>query len=160
MIEVEDITIEPGQQDGLQILDGYGITYESNSESGEAPNIFAGVVEGDSAYIFAASAVGIAKGSAIRLFVVPEENVVILDSALARGTGGQKGHYILNLSKQEADGEIGTWTKDVRLAGSKGEKVGFEYSETAKIGSPLPLVYVGADGDPTGKTLLLKPDAS
>lgn len=160
VIEVEDITIEPGQKDRMQILDGYGITYESNSDSGEAPNIFAGVVKDDAAYIFAASAVGIAKGSAIRLFVVPEENVVILDSALARGAGGQKGHYILNLSKQEADGEIGTWTKDVRLAGAKGEKVGFEYSETAKIGEPLPLVYVGGDGEPTGKTLLLKPDES
>jgi hypothetical protein len=158
VLEVEDITIKPGQKDRMQVLDGYGIAYESNSDSEEAPNIFAGVVEGDSAYIFAASAVGIEPGSAIRLFVVPEEHVVILDSSLARGARGQKGHYILNLSKQTAGGAIGTWTKDVRLAGENGEKVGFEYSETAKVGKPLPLIYVGADGEPTGKTLLLKPD--
>ncbi|MCW2990910.1 MAG: hypothetical protein JWM73_1504 [Solirubrobacterales bacterium] len=158
VLEVEDITIAPGQKDRMQVLDGYGIAYESNSDSGEAPNIFAGVVKKDAAYIFAASAVGIEKGSAIRLIVVPEENVVLLDSSLARGVNGQKGHYILNLSKQSGDGKIGTWTKDVRLAGEKGESVGFEYSETAKIGKPLPLVYVGADGNPTGKTLLLQPD--
>ena len=44
----------------MQILDGYGITYESNNDADEAPNIFAGVVHEDAAYIFAASAVGIA----------------------------------------------------------------------------------------------------
>ncbi|MFL5843843.1 MAG: hypothetical protein ACJ762_04050 [Solirubrobacteraceae bacterium] len=158
VLEVEDLTIEPGQKDRLQVLDGYGIAYESNNDAGEVPNIFAGVVKDDSAYIFAASAVGIEKGSAIRLIVVPEDNVVLLDSSLARGVNGTKGHYILNLSKQTGDGKIGTWTKDVRLAGEKGESVGFEYSETANIGKPLPLVYVGADGEPTGKTLLLKPD--
>lgn len=160
VIEVEDIELEPGQKDRMQVLDGYGIAYESNSASGVAPNIFAGVVEDDASYVFGATAVGIEQGSAIRLLVVPEENVVILDSSLSRGADGQKGNYILNLSKQSADGEIGTWTKNVRLAGEKGESVGFEYAETAQVGQPLPLVYVGGDGEPTGKTLLLKPDES
>lgn len=158
VIEVEDLTIAPGQQDKMALPEGYGITYESNSDSEEAPNIFAGVVNGDEAYVFAASAVGIAKGSAISLLVVQEENVVILDSTGSSGVRGKKAAYIVNLSKLTDTGDISTWTKAVRLDGESGEKVGFEYNETAKAGRPLPLVFVGGDGEPTGKVIVAQPD--
>lgn len=158
VIEVEDITIAPGQKDRMQLPGGYGITYESNGRGNEAPNIFAGVVRGDSAYVFAASAVGVQRGSAVSLLVVQDEKVVILDSTGARGQGGRKPYFILNLTKLTPDGRTGAWTRSVRLAGERGEKIGFEYDETAKAGQPLPLIFVGADGDPTGKVVLAKPD--
>jgi hypothetical protein len=157
-LEVDDITIEPGQKDRMQLPGGYGLTYEANNDTEEAPNIFAGVVNGDEAYVFGASAVGIQKGSAVSLFVVQEEKVVILDSTLSRGIGGKKAAYIVNLTKLTADGTTSQWTKAVELSGAKGEKVGLEYDETAKAGQPLPLIFVGESGDPTGKVILAKPD--
>lgn len=158
VIEIEDITVDPGQQDQMYLPEGYGLTYESNSTEEVAPNIFAGVTQGESAYVFAASAVGIARGSAISLYVVPEEKVVILDSAEARDAKGAKARYIVNLTKLTADGETGAWTRIVRLDGAKGEKVGFEYEETARPGTPLPLVFAGADGEPTGRVTFIPPD--
>lgn len=158
VIEVEDITIEPGQRDRMLVSEGYGLTYETNNDTEEAPNIFAGVTTEDEAFIFAASAVGIAKGSAISLFVVQEDKVVILDSTGSSGKNGQQAKYVTNLTKLTADGRTTGWTKIVDLDGEKGEKIGFEYDETAKPGRPLPLIYVGGDGEPTGKVELAKPE--
>jgi hypothetical protein len=158
VIEVEDITIEPGQSDRMQLAEGYGLTYETNNDTEEAPNLFAGVTTEDEAYIFAASAVGIAKGSAISLFVVQDDKVVILDSTGSAGKNGKQAKYVTNLTKLTADGKTTGWTKIVDLNGAKGEKIGFEYDETAKPGQPLPLIYVGGDGEPTGKVELAEPE--
>jgi hypothetical protein len=159
VIEVDDITIAPGQTDAMFLgAEGYGLTYVTDSDTNEAPNIFAGVTSGDEAYIFAASAVGIARGSAISLLVLQDDKVVILDSTGSKGLGGRKARYIVNLTKLTADGDVAAWTKDVGLDGKQEEKVGFEYEETAKAGKPLPLVFVGGDGEPTGKVTLIPPD--
>jgi hypothetical protein len=157
VIDIEDIAIAPGQKDEMALPGGYGITYQSNGEGEVAPNIFAGLVEDGSSYNFAASAVGLKKGSTISLLVEQEEKVVILDSTGGEGAGGTKPVYILQLTKADEDGTISQWQNpEVELDGTAEEKAGFEYGESPTTGKPLPLVLLDENGDPTD-TIEAKP---
>jgi hypothetical protein len=157
VIDIEDIAIAPGQKDEMALPGGYGITYQSNGEGEVAPNIFAGLVEDGSSYNFAASAVGLEKGSTISLLVEQEEKVVILDSTGGEGVDGAKPVYILQLTKADDDGTISQWQNpQVELDGTAEEKAGFEYGESPTTGKPLPLVLLDKDGDPTD-TIEAKP---
>lgn len=150
VIEIDDIKLAPGQKDEMALPGGYGITYQTNSKEEIAPNLFAGLVEDDAAYNFAASAVGIKKGSTLSLLVEQEEKVVILDSTGSEGVLDGKGVFILQLTKADAEGNIAQWQNhDVKLDGSKEEKVGFEYDESPTPGKPLPLVLLDKDSEPT-----------
>ena len=101
VIEVEDITIAPGQQDGCAARGLRDHLREQPRYRGGARTSSPASINGDEAYIFAASAVGIAKGSAISLLVVQEENVVILDSTGSRGADGKQGR--LHRQPHQAD---------------------------------------------------------
>jgi hypothetical protein len=150
VIDIEDVTIKPGQKDEMALPGGYGITYQSNGDEETAPSIFAGLVEDDAAYNFAASAVGLAKGSTISLLVEQEEKVVILDSTGGEGTDGANPQYILQLTKADADGNVFQWQKaGVELDGAAEEKAGFEYDTSPTPNKPLPLVLLDQNGDPT-----------
>ena len=149
VIEIEDIEIEPGQKDEMALPGGYGITYQSNGDEGVAPNLFAGLVEDDAAYNFAASAVGLTKGSTISLLVEQEEKVVILDSTGSQGVDGENAVFILQLTKADADGNVLQWQNaELELDGAAEEKAGFEYDESPVPGEPLPLLRLDAGGDP------------
>lgn len=153
VIEIEDIVIEPGQKDEMALPGGYGITYQSNGKEEVAPNLFAGLVEDDAAYNFAASAVGLKAGSTISLLVEQEEKVVILDSTGAEGTDGEDPIFILQLTKADADGNIAQWQKaDLSLDGAAEEKAGFEYSESPEAGKSLPIILLDGEGEVTGDT--------
>ena len=157
VIEIEEIEIAPGQKDEMALPGGYGITYQSNGKGEIAPNIYAGLVEDDAAYNFAASAVGIKAGSTISLLVEQEEKVVILDSTGSEGVLGGKGFFILQLTKADANGTISQWQNaGVRLNGAKEEKVGFEYGTSPRRGKPLPLVVLDKNSEAT-KTIQAKP---
>lgn len=150
VIEIEDIKIAPGQKDEMALPGGYGITYQTNGEDGVAPNLFAGLVEDDAAYNFAASAVGLKKGSTVSLLVEQEEKVVILDSTGSEGVDGANAIFILQLTKADAEGEISQWQNaELELDGNAEEKVGFEYGESPTPGKPLPLILLDKDGEPT-----------
>jgi hypothetical protein len=160
VIEVEDLVIEPGQQDVMTLPGGYGITYLTNTkdETGAAPNFYAGLVEGDAAYNFAASAVGVKPGSTISFLVEQENKVVILDSTGSEGILGGKGFFILQLTKADEQGRISQWQAgDVRLSGAKEEKVGFEYGESPQRGKPLPFLVLDKNGD-TKRVINAKPE--
>lgn len=140
VVEIEDIRMKPGQKDEMALPGGYGITYQSNGDREEAPNLFAGLVEDRAAYYFVATAVGIAKGSTLSLLVDQKEKVVILDSTGSEGLIENKGIFVLNLTKADASGRISQWTAaDVRLDGDKEEKAAFEYDESPRRGKPLPI---------------------
>jgi hypothetical protein len=150
VIEIDEITLDPGQVDEMALPEGYGITYQTNSKDEEAPNFFAGLVEDDTAYNFAATAVGVKPGSTLSLLVEQKEKVVILDSTGSEGTINGKGIFILNLTKADGDGNISQWQNgDVRLDGSKEEKAGFEYGTSPTDGKPLPLVLLDKNNDVT-----------
>ena len=148
VIEVDDIKLEPGQKDEMVLPAGYGITYQSNSEEGVAPSFFAGLVEDDAAYTFAASAVGLEAGSTISLVVEQEEKVVILDSLGSSGQDGENPIFILNLTKADAEGNVFQWQNDeLELDGANEEKAGFEYSESPAPGEGLPVIILDKDLD-------------
>jgi hypothetical protein len=150
VIEIEDIKIAPGQKDEMALPGGYGITYQTNGEDGVAPNFFAGLVEDDAAYNFAASAVGLKKGSTLSLLVEQKEKVVILDSTGSAGADGGNALFILQLTKADADGNIAQWQNaDLELDGDKEEKAGFEYDESPTPGKSLPIVLLDKNSDPT-----------
>jgi hypothetical protein len=157
VIEIEDIKIEPGQKDEMALPGGYGITYQTNGKEGIAPNFFAGLVEDDAAYNFAASAVGVKPGSTLSLLVEQKQKVVILDSTGSEGEDGANALFILQLTKADADGNISQWQNaGVKLDGTAEEKAGFEYNSSPRTGKPLPIIVLDADGNPTD-TLEAKP---
>ena len=146
VLEVDDIKVAPGQKDEMVLPAGYGITYQSNSEEGVAPSFFAGLVEDDAAYNFAASAVGLEPGSTISLLVEQEEKVVILDSLGSSGQDGENPIFILNLTKADADGNVFQWqNEELELDGSNEEKAGFEYDESPTPEEPLPVLILDKD---------------
>jgi hypothetical protein len=150
-IEIEDIAIAPGQQDEMALPGGYGITYQANGDEEVAPNLFAGLVEDDAAYMFAATAVGVKKGSVVSLLVDQDEKVVILDSTGSEGTVDGEGLFILNLTKADADGNVAQWQADeVMLDGSEEEKAGFEYDESPTEGEALPILLLDGELDEKG----------
>ena len=157
VIDIEDITIQPGQKDEMALPGGYGITYQSNSKDEVAPNLYAGLVEDDAAYNFAASAVGLKPGSTISLLVEQKEKVVILDSTGSENGSGGNAQFILQLTKADADGNISQWQNaGVELDGTAEEKAGFEYGTSPRTGKPLPIILLDADGNPTD-TIEAKP---
>ena len=148
VIEIEEIKVAPGQKDEFFLPGGYGITYQSNGKEEEAPNLYAGLIEDDAAYNFAASAVGLKAGSTISLLVEQEEKVVILDSTGSEGTLDGKGLFILQLTKADARGRISQWQAgEVLLDGSREQKAAFEYDESPRRGKPLPILLLRKNGD-------------
>lgn len=158
VIEVGDITIDPGQKDEMALPKGYGLTYQANGKKGEEPNIFAGLVSNGASYQFAASAVGVKPGSIISLVVDQPDNVAYVDSTGGKGQLDEgSAVYILQLTKVTADGKSSIWQRnDVVLNGDKREKAGFEYSKTAVPGKPLPFVLLNGDNS-VKKVVLGKP---
>jgi hypothetical protein len=150
VIEVEDLEIAPGQKDEMALPGGYGITYQTNGEEGTAPSFFAGLVEDEAAYNFAASAVGVKPGSTLSLLVEQKEKVVILDSTGSESVDGADAQFILQLTKAGADGKIAQWqNSELTLDGGKEEKAGFEYDSSPTPGKPLPLVLLDQNNDVT-----------
>jgi hypothetical protein len=150
VIDIEDIKLAPGQKDEMALPGGYGITYQSNSDEEIAPSVFAGLVEDDAAYNFAASAVGLKKGSTISLLVEQKEKVVILDSTGSETGNGGAALFILQLTKADAEGNIAQWqNSDLELDGNKEEKAGFEYDSSPTTGKPLPIVLLDKNADAT-----------
>jgi hypothetical protein len=129
---------------------GYGITYQTNGKEGIAPSFFAGLVEDDAAYNFAASAVGVKPGSTLSLLVEQKQKVVILDSTGSEGEDGANAVFILQLTKADADGAISQWQNaNLTLDGADEEKAGFEYGESPTPGKPLPIVLLDKNNDVT-----------
>jgi hypothetical protein len=150
VIDIEDIKLAPGQKDEMALPGGYGITYQSNSDEEIAPNVFAGLVEDDAAYNFAASAVGLKKGSTISLLVEQKEKVVILDSTGSETGDGGAALFILQLTKADAEGNIAQWQNaELELDGNAEEKAAFEYDSSPTTGKPLPLVLLDKNADAT-----------
>jgi hypothetical protein len=151
VIDVEDITIAPGQVDEMALPGGYGITYLTNAKDGIAPNFFAGLVENGAAYNFAASAVGLKTGSTVSLLVEQKEKVVILDSTGSEGADGGNAVFILQLVKAGAKGKPAAWQNaGLELDGAAEEKAAFEYGTSPRRGKPLPIVLLDGNSDVTG----------
>lgn len=149
VIDVDAIEIAPGQKDEMALPGGYGITYQTNSKSDvpTSPEFYAGLVKGDAALNFAASAVGIEPGSTVSFLVDRENEAVILDSTGSKGIEGLRPEFILQLVKADAKGRVSTWQRQLRLDGAAEEKAGFEYGTSPRRGKPLPIVLLDEDAE-------------
>ena len=95
VISIDEINIDPGQTDNVFLSgEGYGLYYEFNSKrvAETTPLLFAGVTTEDAAFTFAATAIGLKKGSTIGLLIDQEEGVVDLDASGSKGALGRQGH--------------------------------------------------------------------
>jgi len=159
VIDLDGIEIAPGQKDEMALPGGYGITYQTNSKSEipTAPEFYAGLVKGDAALNFAATAVGVKSGSTVSFLIDQENEAVILDSTGSEGLQeGLRPQFLLQLTKADADGEVSAWQRLLELDGAKEQKAGFEYSSSPKRGKRLPIVVLDADAEVI-RTLTAKP---
>ena len=112
VIEVEDITIAPGQQDTMLIAtESYTVVYESNNAEGIAPTFFAGVDDTDASYTLGATVLGIQPGSLIAVSILEEEGQVLFDLSDAVATDGDEATAILLISRLDSQGEH-VWIND------------------------------------------------
>jgi hypothetical protein len=152
VIDIDDIVMAPGQSDELFIPGGdtTQLTYQSNSTEEQAPSFFAGLVEDDTAYNFAGTAVGVKKGSVVSMVIDQKQKIMFLDSTGSEGAVGGKGVFIMNLTEAGADGKIHQWQNgDIRLDGTKGEKVGYSYDDLPKPEEKLPLILLDKNANVT-----------
>ncbi len=144
VIAIDEVKIRPGQQDNVFISgEGYGLYYESNGKD-ESPEFFAGLTDGDNSYTFAATAVGIRKGSTVGLIIDKESGTVLLDGDGSKGSIEGKAYFALVVDKVTADYEHTWTTSDLKLGDKDG--VYFNYKETPKAGKPLKLEVGPEDG--------------
>ncbi|MDO9408824.1 hypothetical protein [Patulibacter sp.] len=157
-IDLDGIEIAPGQKDEMALPGGYGITYQTNSKSEipTSPEFYAGLVKGNAALNFAATAVGVKSGSTVSFLVDQENEAVILDSTGSEGLEGLKPQFLLQLTKADAKGRVTAWQRLLELDGAKEQKAGFDYSTAPRSGKRLPIVVLDEDAEVI-RTLTAKP---
>ncbi|WP_372791477.1 hypothetical protein [Paraconexibacter sp.] len=147
VVAVDEIRIAPGQQDNVY-LDGKGrgFYYETNSKKDATPEFYAGLEDGDAAYTFAATAVGLKPGSPIGLLVDRESGTVLLDADGTHGSLDGKGYFGLLVGKETATRSYIWGTDELELDGKRGDGVYFNYKQTPKAGKSLELEVGPEDG--------------
>jgi hypothetical protein len=157
VIEIEDIRMDRGQKDEMALPAGYGITYQTNSDSEEAPNFFVGLEEAKKSYLFSASAVGVKKGSILSVVVEQDQKVMYVDSDGTEAAGGGNPVFITSLAQIDESGDMSQWIKTVGLNAAKSEKLSFEYGESPVPGEKLPFLIQKENGD-VKRVVFAKPE--
>ena len=149
VIEVEDITIAPGQQDTMLVAtESYTIVYETNNEEGIAPTFFAGVDDTDASYTLGATVLGVQPGSLIAMAILEEEGQVLFDLADATATDGDVATAIVAISKLDATGEHLWIHEGVAIDTAAREDLYLNYKQQELApGSPIDL-EIGPEGGP------------
>jgi hypothetical protein len=151
VIEVDDITVAPGQQDTMFVsAESYTIVYETNNEEGVAPSFFAGVDDADASYTLGATVLGVAPGSLLAMAILEDEGQVLFDLSDAVAVEGVEMTSIVAISKLDDSGEH-AWINEglvVDTAGGVPEDVYLNYkTQELTPGSPIQL-EVGREGGP------------
>lgn len=149
VVEVDDITIAPGQQDTMLIsTESYTIVYETNNEDGIAPSFFAGVDEQDASYTLGATVVGIQPGSLLAMAILQEEGQVLFDMSDATATDGDEATAILAISKLDAQGEHAWINEGTPINTAAREDLYLNYKQQELTpGEPIDL-EIGPEGGP------------
>ncbi len=147
VVAVDEIKIEPGQQDQVALSgDGNGLYYETDGTNDETPEFYAGVDDDDASYTFAATAVGVKRGSTIGLVVDQESGTVLLDADGAKASVGDKAYFVLLVGKETPNASRIWGTDSLRLSTRRKEGAYFNYRETPKAGRSLKLEVGPEDG--------------
>lgn len=149
VIEVEDITIAPGQQDLMLVsTESYTIVYETNSEDGIAPTFFAGVDDTDASYTLGATVIGVQPGSLIAMAILEEDGQVLFDLSDAPATDGDVAMAIVAISKLDSTGEHLWIHEGVAIDTATREDLYLSYKQQALTpGSPID-IEIGPEGGP------------
>lgn len=110
--EVSDIKLSPGQKDGVYYTgDGKGFVYRTAPNHSQSPTVASAIASGDSAYAFAAKAIGVKGGSQLTMYIDPKIGGFVLDTSHTKGaiakTGGFAA-YVLSVVRESPQGET-TW---------------------------------------------------
>jgi len=110
--EVSDIKLTPGQKDGVYYTgDGKGFVYRTAPNHSQSPTVASAIAAGNSAYAFAAKAIGVKGGSQLTMYIDPKIGGFVLDTTGTRGaiakTGGYAA-YALSVVRESPQGET-TW---------------------------------------------------
>ncbi len=149
VIEVEDITIAPGQQDTMLIsTEGYTIVYESNNDEGVAPSFFAGVDDTDASYTLGATVLNVQPGSLIAMAILEEEGQVLFDLSDAPALDGDEALAILAISRLDDTGEHLWLNEGVAINTAAREDLYLNYKQQElTAGQPIDL-EIGPEGGP------------
>ncbi len=110
--EVSDLKLNPGQRDGVYFTgDGKGFVYRTAAGQEQSPIVASAIAQGDSAYAFAAKAIGVKGGSQLTMYIDPKIKGFVLDTTGTKGaiakTGGYAA-YVISVVRESPQGET-TW---------------------------------------------------
>ncbi|PTL59117.1 hypothetical protein [Paraconexibacter algicola] len=147
VVAIDSIRIAPGQTDTVFVSGGgEGLYYELDGKKEEAPEFYAGVEDEGASYTFAATAVGVKRGSTIGMLVDRDSGTVLLDAEGVKGGIDGEALFGLLLGKESESGSRLWGTDALRLSGKRKDGVYFNYKETPKKGRPLTLEVGPEDG--------------
>lgn len=148
VIEVEDITVAPGQQDLMLVsTESYTIVYQTNNEEGIAPSFFAGVDDTDASYALGATVIGVQPGSLIAMAILEEDGQVLFDLSDATATDGDVATAIVAISKLDSTGEHLWLHEGVSIDTAAREDLYLNYKQQELTpGSPIDLEIGPEDG--------------
>jgi hypothetical protein len=149
VIEVDDITVAPGQQDTMVVdTASYTIVYETNNEEGNAPSFFAGVDEQDASYTLGATVVGVAPGSLIGMAILADAGQVLFDLSDAKAIDGDEATAILAISRLDDAGEHAWVNEGVAINTAAHEDLYLNYKQQELTpGQPINL-EIGPENGP------------
>jgi hypothetical protein len=110
--EVSDLKLGPGQRDGVYYTgDGKGFVYRTAPGHNQSPTVASAIAEGNSAYAFAAKAIGVKGGSQLTMYIDPKLNAFVLDTTGTAGSIAKSGGYaayVISAVRESPQGET-TW---------------------------------------------------
>ena len=109
--EVSDLKLTPGQRDGVYFTgDGKGFVYRTAPGHAQSPTVASAIAKGDTAYAFAAKALGVKGGSQLTMYIDPDLNAFVLDTTGTTPVKAQHGYasYFISAVRAGANGET-TW---------------------------------------------------
>lgn len=147
VVAIDGIKVSPGQTDAVGVSGGgEGLYYELGGKHDEAPELFAGVEEEGASYTFAATAVGLKRGSQIGMLIDRESGTMLLDAEGVKGSIDGEAFFGLLLGKESENGSRIWGTDQLELSGKRKDGVYFNYKKTPKKGKALQLEVGPQDG--------------
>jgi hypothetical protein len=144
--EVSDLKLMPGQRDGVYFTgDGKGFVYRTAPGQDQSPTVASAIAKGDTAYAFAAKAIGVKGGSQLTMYIDPKLNAFVLDTTGTTAVKKQGGYaaYVISAVRESPQGET-TWVngKKAILLKPKSQAI-IDYGHLPAANKNVP-VYTGA----------------
>jgi hypothetical protein len=145
--EVSDLQLKPGQRDGVYFTgDGKGFVYRTAPGQEQSPTVASAIAQGNSAYAFAAKAIGVKGGSQLTMYIDPKLKAFVLDTTGTEGAIAKSGGfaaYVISVVRESPQGET-TWVNGKKpiLLKSKWQAI-IDYGNLPAANKKVP-VYTGS----------------